>query len=122
MQLTPISFVAQKTYVHHWPLNTAKWSKSFETDIEQEINKNGRAKPVTVCQDRIIVGDFEFDSLTKIGITIPPFKREFTIIFEARCSGFCIHAHITVTSSDYLDTFNRLVYWRDSARPAEQTK
>ena len=116
-----ISYFADKIHVHHWPLETPKWSDSRKKLVDQELNKNKEKKQIVVKDKTIKINDYEFNSLKNIGITIPFFKKQSTMIFEARCEEFDAHVHITTKEQNYVEIFNRLMVWKDKFFPDTQS-
>ena len=112
-----IKYLADKVFVHHWPKDTEKWSDYRTQQIELELNKNKEKKQIVVFDKKIHVDNYEFDSIKKVGITMPQFQRQNTMIFEARCQEFNAHVHITTKSDNYLEVLNKLVAWREKNFP-----
>ena len=110
------SFLAHKVHIHRWPPDTPRWSPARKTEIA-DFNGGGAPKKVSVKGRTLRVAGYEFDSIRKVGITVPMFKRESTVIFEGRCEEFYAHVHITTRSADYIDTFNSLIKWREARFP-----
>jgi hypothetical protein len=52
--------------------------------------------------------------LKKIGASIPFFKDECTLIFEAQFENLFAHVHITKKLGNYLELFNQLMSWKNS--------
>ena len=111
--LPEIRYCASKIFIHRWPHDTPQWSEDTRRHIEQAVNKNPRDKQVTVRADTIQIEDMVFTALKKVGVSVPFFKKECTMIFECRFGEYYAHIHITTRSPDYMDVFNRLVAWRD---------
>lgn len=112
-----IQFSAEKVYLHHWPPETPPWSVSRKEKVEYDINKNKEKKSVTIRNNTVAINNYKFDSIQKVGLTIPQFKRQSTMIFEGRCEEFYAHVHITTRSKNYLEIFNDLMRWRDTHFP-----
>ena len=74
--------------------------------------KNPQPKQVIVSGKTIQIENFEFTSLKKIGISVPFFKDECRMIFEAKFGNLFAHVHITMKDENFLDVFNRLILWR----------
>jgi hypothetical protein len=108
-----IQFVADKVYIHHWPPETPKWSQSRKDNITKEINENKGKNKITIKDKLVQIDGYVFTSVRKIGLTIPQFKRQSTMIFEGHCEEFDAHVHITTRSKNYLEIFNKLMIWRD---------
>ncbi len=109
-------FAAHKVHVHRWPPDAPEWTRGRKDEVAS-YNKSAEPKAVSVCGTSLQVGSYRFESIRKIGITVPPFKRQCTVIFEGRCEEFHAHVHITTRSGDYLQTFNRLMAWRETEFP-----
>ena len=107
------SFSAEKVYVHHWPPETPKWTNSREEKVSQDINQNRNKKQIIISGKIVKIDNYEFRSIKKVGLTIPQFKRQTTMIFEGHCDEFDAHVHITTKSDNFLEIFNKLMIWRD---------
>jgi len=107
-----INFFADKVFVHHWPKNSPSWSDSLQKKIDASLNKNSDPKKIIVNSNSIQIKDFEFTCLKKIGVSVPFFKEECRIIFEAQFERFSAHIHITITSNNFIDIFNELISWK----------
>ena len=112
-----IVYFADKVFVHRWPHDTPVWTESIKNQLDDSVNKNIDKKQITVKRKSIKIQDFEFISLKKIGISVPFFKDECRIIFEAQFGEFFAHVHVTMKSGDFLDVFNRLMSWKYSQFP-----
>jgi len=110
--MSEIKYLADKVFVHRWPHDTPLWDSFTKETLDDTINKNPEKKQIIVKEKKIIIQNIEFTSLKKIGISIPFFKNECTIIFEGQFGNLSGHAHITTKSGNYLDVFNRLILWR----------
>lgn len=108
-----IEFFAEKVYFHHWPPETPKWSDSRQNKVNLEINSNSETKRIEIDNKSVQINDYVFDNIGKIGLTIPQFKRQCTIIFEGHCNEFDAHVHITTRDEKYLEIFYNLMKWRD---------
>ena len=104
-----IEFFADKVYVHHWPQNSPIWSKSVQEKIDLNLNKNNEKKKVLIEAKKIQISDYDFLKIKKVGVTIPLFKKETTLVFEANFQNLDAHVHITTLAFDYLDIFNSLM-------------
>ena len=111
--MSEIKFLAGKVLVHHWPLDTPKWSEQRKSEIESKINKNPEKKQIIVDEKLIRINDYEFSAIKKVGISIPMFQKQSTLIFEAHCQDFDAHVHITTKEDDYLTVCQSLSSWRD---------
>ena len=107
-----INFFADKVFVHHWPKNSPSWSDSLQKKIYASLNKNSDPKKIIVNSNSIQIKDFEFTCLKKIGVSVPFFKEECRIIFEAQFERFSAHIHITIKSNNFIDIFNELISWK----------
>jgi len=109
-----IPYLADKVHVHHWPKNSPTWSESLQQKLDTSINKNSKKKEIIFGFDDIRIENFQFTSLQKIGISVPFFKEECTIIFEAQFEQVFAHVHITIKSHTFLDIFNQLTSWKNT--------
>ena len=75
IEFSEIKFLADKVHIHHWPLDTPKWSNEIISQVDNNINKNNEKKQITVRNKTITIGNYEFKKVKKIGITIPLFKK-----------------------------------------------
>ena len=105
-------FLADKVYVHKWPMNSPTWSPSSQEKIDLDLNKNLEKKKIRIKEKMIWIDDYEFSKINKVGITVPLFKRETTMVFEGHLQDLEAHVHITVLSKNYLEIFNSLMDWR----------
>lgn len=111
-----IKFFAEKVHAHHWPLDTPKWSDLIIKQVDEYLN-NKEKKYLVIKDDSILVDNYEFKNIEKIGITIPLFKKECTLVFEGCFEKFYAHVHITTKAKDYLEIFNKLMHWRSRYFP-----
>ena len=93
------------------------WNDSVKKEIDDAINKNPEKKQVTITENSIQIENFKFSSLKKIGITVPFFKKECTMIFEAQFDSLLAHVHVTVKSENYVDIFTELTSWKNRFFP-----
>ena len=107
-----IRYFADKVFVHHWPKNSPVWSGSLQKKLDASINKNSNKKEIVVDSHTVRIEDFQFIRLKKIGISVPFFKKECRIIFEAQFETVFTHIHITIKSDNFLDIFNELISWK----------
>ncbi|HJJ21765.1 MAG: hypothetical protein O2834_05095 [Crenarchaeota archaeon] len=107
-----IHYFADKVFVHHWPKNSPEWPISLQEKLDILINKKSDKKEIIVNSNSIRIQDFEFTSLKKIGISVPFFKEECTMIFEAQFENIFAHIHITIKSNNFLEIFNELISWK----------
>jgi len=112
-----LQYFSDKVHVHRWPQDTPIWDDFTQKQLDDFINKNPEKKQVTIKEKTIQIENFEFNSLKKIGISVPFFKDECTMIFEARFGNLFAHVHITIKSENYVDVFNQLISWRNMAFP-----
>jgi tRNA/tmRNA/rRNA uracil-C5-methylase (TrmA/RlmC/RlmD family) len=112
-----IKYLSEKVHVHRWPQDSPEWGDSTQKQIDDSINKNSKKKQVTIKEKTIQIENFEFISLKKIGITVPFFKKECTLIFEAQFCKLYAHVHITIKSENYVDVFNELTSWKNRIFP-----
>lgn len=112
-----IIFFADKIHVHHWPLNSSIWSKSTKEKIDLELNKNTDKKKILINDQQIKINDYEFDKIKKVGITVPLFKKQTTVVFEGQFGDSDAHVHITTYSQNYLEIFNKLMTWKNNCFP-----
>lgn len=116
-EFTEIEFVAEKVYAHYWPLDTPKWSDFINKQVDQDLNKNKAKKHIVIKTKTILIDNYEFKDIKKIGLTIPLFKKQSTLIFEGNFGEFSAHIHITTKVEDYLEIFNKLMHWRSNHFP-----
>ena len=107
-----LCYLADKVFIHHWPKDTSKWSESFQKKLDVSINKNSEKKQIIVNSKIIEIEGFQFFNIKKIGISVPFFKEECTMIFEAKFEKFFAHIHITIKSHDFIEIFNELISWK----------
>jgi len=112
-----IKYLSDKIHVHRWPQDSPIWDDSIQKQLDDSINKNPKKKQVTIKEKIIQIENFEFYSLKKIGISVPFFKEECTLIFEAQFGKLFAHVHISIKSENYVNIFNQLTTWRDSFFP-----
>ncbi len=108
-----IEYLSDKIHVHRWPKDSPIWDDSTQKELDDSINKNPKKKQVTIKEKIIQIENFEFTSLRKIGVSVPFFKEECTLIFEAQFGKLYAHVHITIKSKNYVDIFNQLVSWKN---------
>lgn len=104
--------MSDKVFVHRWPHDTSLWGDSIKKQLDESINKNPEKKTIVVRDKIIEIENVEFHSLKKIGISVPFFKDECRMIFEAQFGDLFAHVHITIKSANFLDVFNHLMSWR----------
>ena len=119
MQDSKIQYLCKKIHVHRWPKDGPIWGDSVQKELDDSINKNPNEKKVTIDENTIQIENFKFTFLKKIGITVPFFKEECTLIFEAQFDKLFAHVHITIKSKNYVDIFNELTLWRNNVFPAD---
>ena len=111
--VTEIHFNSSKIHVHHWPKNTPEWTQARRDMVKKEFNEN-KKNQIVVQDPKVSINGYDFSNIKKVGITIPLFKKQFTMIFEGHCEEFDAHVHITNKEENYLDIFNKLMLWRES--------
>ena len=107
-----IKFLAEKVYVHYWPLDSPKWSVLITNQVEKNLNKNKEKKLLVIKNNVILIDNHKFTKLKKIGITITLYKKECTLVFEGSFEELSAHIHITTKEKNYLEIFNSLMHWR----------
>ena len=107
-----LKYNADKVYVHRWPQDSPIWDESTVTQLDDIINKNPKKKQIIVREKNIQIEHIMFDSLKKVGISIPFFKDECTMIFEGTFGELFAHVHITMKHGNFLEIFNQLIFWR----------
>ena len=107
-----IRYFTDKVFVHHWPKNSPVWSNSLQKKLDVSINKNSNKKEIVIDSHTVRIEDFQFIRLKKIGISVPFFKKECRVIFEAQFETVFTHAHITLKSNNFLEIFNELISWK----------
>jgi hypothetical protein len=112
-----IQNLCEKVHVHRWPMDSPPWDDSVKKELDDSINKNRESKKVIIKEKTILIENIEFYSLKKIGISVPFFKEECAIIFEAQFGSLFAHIHIHIKSSDYVDVFNKLISWKNMNFP-----
>ncbi len=112
-----IFFSADKVYVHRWPLNSPVWSKSVKEKIDLDVNKNSEKKKIIINDLQIRITDYEIYKIKKVGVTVPMFKKETTMVFEGHLVDLDAHIHITTTAQNYLEIFNQLMLWKNRCFP-----
>ena len=113
-----ITFLADKTYVHHWPLDTPKWSTEIQEKVNSDLHNKDK-KQIQIKDKQIKINDYLFSHLQKIGITVPLFKKETTMVFEGKFEDYYAHIHITSRGKNYLELFNNLMSWKNTLFPNE---
>ena len=88
-------------------MDSPMWSDSIKKELDDSINKNLHEKTVILKENEIQIENFKFKSLKKIGITVPFFKKECTLIFEGKFESFFAHVHVTIKSENYIDSAGR---------------
>ena len=109
-----IPHVSDKVHIHRWPQDSPVWDDSVKKELDDSINKNPEKIPIVIKKKTILIGSVEFYSLKKIGITVPFFKKECTMIFEAQFGALFAHVHVTIKSENYVDVFNELTVWKNN--------
>ena len=112
-----IHYLAEKVFVHRWPHDTPLWGDDLKKQLDESINKNPEKKEITVKNTTIKIENFEFHSLKKVGVSVPFFKDQCTIIFESQFENkLFAHVHITTKSRNFLNVFNQLILWRQNLK------
>ena len=106
-------YLADKVFVHHWPKDSPIWSDSLQQKLDVSINKNSNKKEIIIDSNTIQIENFKFSSLQKIGISVPFFKEECTMIFESQFENVFAHVHITIRGDNFIDIFNQLISWKN---------
>lgn len=107
-----ISYLADKVFIHRWPHNTPLWDDAIKCKLDEIVNKNPNKKKIAINGKTVIVENFKFHSLKKLGISVPFFKNDCRMIFESQFDGLYAHVHIITKSDDFLDIFNKLMSWK----------
>ena len=107
-----IEFLADKVFVHRWPHDTPLWGTDTKQQLDSSINKKSEKKHVLVSGKTVKIESFEFNSLKKLGISVPFFKNECRMIFESQFGELFAHVHITMKDGEFLEVFNRLMVWK----------
>lgn len=111
-ELSEINFIVDKVHIHHWPLDTPKWSNEIITQVDNDINKNNQKKELVIRTKTIKIDNYEFKKIKKVGVTIPLFKKQCTLVFEGYFNEVYGHIHVTTKEENYLEIFNKLMNWR----------
>ena len=114
-----LKYLADKIHVHRWPMDSPLWGDSIKKELDDSINKNPDKKKVMIESNIIQIENFKFTSLNKVGITVPFFKKECTLIFESQFESLFAHVHVTIKSQNYVDIFNELTVWKNKNFPDE---
>jgi hypothetical protein len=109
-----LEYFADKVHVHRWPQDSPVWDETIKKQFDEFINKNPKKKHIVVRDNYLKIENFEFGSLKKIGVSVPFFKNECTMILEVQYGTLYAHVHITTKSDDYLEIFNKLTLWSKS--------
>jgi len=108
-----IIFLAEKVHVHRWPQDSPIWDESIKKQLDDSINKNPEKKQIVIQEKSIQIQNISFTNLDKIGVSIPFFKDECTLILESKLGEICAHIHITKKSGNFLELFNQLMSWKN---------
>lgn len=108
-----VSFLASRVFVHHWPPDAPKWDRHTERQVEEKINSGGKEKRVTLDGGSVQIDGYRFEGVSKVGVTVPMFKKEARMVFEGHNERFDAHVHVTAGGKDYLEIFNKMIAWRD---------
>jgi len=109
-----LEYPCEKIHVHRWPMDSPVWDDSIKKELDDSINKKPESKQVIIKEKTILIENIEFYSLKKIGISVPFFKKECAMIFEAQFGSLFAHVHIHIKSPDYVNIFNKLVSWKNT--------
>jgi len=112
-----ITFFAEKIHAHRWPMNSPIWSKFTSEQLDLKLNKNPEKKKVLIDNFQINIDDYCFDKIKKVGITVPLFKKQTTMVFEGNFEDLDAHVHVTTYSQNYLEIFNELMSWKNNTFP-----
>ena len=107
-----IEYLADKVHVHRWPQESPLWDDDTKKYLDKRINQNLEKKKIIIGEKSIQIQDITFTNLDKIGVSIPFFKNECTLITESQFGNLSAHLHITIKSGNYLEIFNKLISWR----------
>ena len=105
-------YLATKVFVHKWPKDTPGWDESTQQELNELFNKNPEKIPIAIKDKSILIGNVEFYSLKKIGISVPFFKEECAMIFEAKFGNLFAHVHVHIKSKDFVEIFNQMMSWK----------
>ena len=112
-----IIFFADKIHVHRWPMDSPVWSKSTKKKVDEDLNNSLDKIQVLIDGIQIKINNFEFEKIQKVGITIPLFKNEATLVFEGNFDGSNAHIHIKTKSKNFLEIFIKLMSWKKQYFP-----
>ena len=112
-----IHYTTDKIHIHRWPTDGPIWDTSIQKELDDSINKNPKIKQITINEKTIQIENFKFTSLKKIGISVPFFKEECVLIFEAQFGKLFAHVHLHIKSENYVDIFNQLISWKSKFFP-----
>lgn len=116
-EFSEIKFLSDKVHMHHWPLDTPKWGNEIISLVNRDINKNYEKKQVIIRDKTITIVNYEFKKIKMIGVTIPLFKKQCTLVFEGNFSDVYGHIHVTTKANNYLEIFNNLMHWKNRYFP-----
>lgn len=111
-EFSEINFLVDKVHIHHWPLDTQKWPDWVISQVDKDINKNNLKKQLVIRDKTIRIDKYEFKKIKKVGVTIPLFKKQCTLVFEGYFKDVYGHIHVTTKENNYLEIFNNLMSWR----------
>ena len=117
MSNSEIKHLSDKIHIHRWPQDSPVWDDFTQNQLDNTINKNKKKKQVTIKENIIQIENIQFFALKKIGITLPFFKKECTMIFEAQFGKLFAHVHVTIKSENYVDVFTELTSWKNRVFP-----
>ena len=58
--------MVDKVHIHHWPLDTPKWSNEIITLVDNDINKNNQKKEFGIRTKTIKIDSYEFEKIKKV--------------------------------------------------------
>ena len=107
-----LHYFAYKIFEYRSPTISPFWSDALQEKLDLLLKKNSDKKKIIINSNSIKIKDFEFTCLKKIGISVPFFKEECVMIFEAQFEKVFAHVHITIKSNNFVDIFNELISWK----------
>ena len=113
----PLVFSADKIHIHHWPMDSTPWSQILTKNIDKDLNNNIKKKKILIYQNQIKIDNYNFTKIKKVGLTIPLFKKQTTMVFVAHFKEVEGHIHVTTNSENYLEIFNKLMLWKNRFFP-----
>ncbi len=119
-------FMADKVFAHRWPRDTPEWTPDDCRFVDEEINIDAQKEPVdslgyknlgreiSLYGDIVTVGGYAFESVKNVGLSVPFFKDECRMMFEA-CYDARMYAHFHVyvrEEEEYLEAFDMIRRWK----------